>query len=118
MVVTAFDSCLGESGDWLKEIRGWGMVVVDEAHRLKNHDSKLTMALRDEYYFDHCVLMTGTPLQNNTQELWSILNFIGIHSDNTHQFDSMEEFCHKCVTCRCCCCCWAALVLRPPRLLS
>jgi len=28
------------------------------------------------YGYQHRVLMTGTPLQNNTSELWSLLNFI------------------------------------------
>ena len=28
------------------------------------------------YGYQHRVLMTGTPLQNNTEELWSLLNFI------------------------------------------
>ena len=61
----------------------WRCVIVDEAHRLKNINSKLLECMRSvvskgqiAYGYQHRVLMTGTPLQNNTSELWSLLNFI------------------------------------------
>ena len=53
----------------------WRCIVVDEAHRLKNLDSQLALSL-NEYHFDHVVLMTGTPLQNDMLELWALLHFI------------------------------------------
>ncbi len=28
------------------------------------------------YRFEHLLLLTGTPLQNNTEELWTLLNFL------------------------------------------
>ena len=61
----------------------WRAVVVDEAHRLRNVNSKLLECMRtvlqrglNAYGYQHRVLLTGTPLQNNTAELWSLLNFI------------------------------------------
>ena len=61
----------------------WRAVVVDEAHRLRNVNSKLLECIRavlarglSAYGYQHRVLLTGTPLQNNTNELWSLLNFI------------------------------------------
>jgi SNF2 family DNA or RNA helicase len=61
----------------------WRAVVVDEAHRLRNVNSKLLECMRQvlqkgslAYGYQHRVLLTGTPLQNNTAELWSLLNFI------------------------------------------
>jgi len=53
----------------------WKYVIVDEAHRLKNDESMLSKNLR-EFNCDLKLLMTGTPLQNNIKELWSLLNFI------------------------------------------
>ena len=53
----------------------WRCIIVDEAHRLKNLDSQLALSL-NEYHFDHLVLMTGTPLQNDMLELWALLHFI------------------------------------------
>ena len=55
----------------------WDAVVVDEAHRLKSHSSKLAMNLRDgRFVFHHTLLLTGTPIQNNMTELWALLNVI------------------------------------------
>ena len=53
----------------------WRYMVIDEAHRLKNKDSALTADLRTLRY-EHCHLLSGTPLQNNTTELWALLNFL------------------------------------------
>ncbi|KAL9182865.1 hypothetical protein ACHAXT_004144 [Thalassiosira profunda] len=66
----------------------WEIMVVDEAHRLKNHNSKLAQNLRDDRFdFNHSLLLTGTPIQNNMQELWTLLNFI-----NPDTFDDLDEF--------------------------
>jgi SWI/SNF-related matrix-associated actin-dependent regulator of chromatin subfamily A member 5 len=50
-------------------------IIVDEAHKMKNEESLLSRNLRD---FDcaYKLLVTGTPLQNNLHELWSLLNFL------------------------------------------
>lgn len=53
----------------------WRCVVLDEAHRLKNKNSKITEFLK-AYQMEHRVLLTGTPLQNSLDELWALLNFL------------------------------------------
>jgi len=53
----------------------WKYIVVDEAHRLKNFNCRLTRELK-QYNSDNRLLLTGTPLQNNLSELWSLLNFL------------------------------------------
>ena len=53
----------------------WKCIVVDEAHRLKNSDSRLFKAL-GLFQMEHRLLMTGTPIQNNLDELWTLLHFI------------------------------------------
>ena len=50
-------------------------IVVDEAHRLKNEHSTLSLELR-QLQSKHRLLLTGTPLQNNLHELWALLNFL------------------------------------------
>ena len=88
----------------------WQCLVVDEAHRLKSHTSKFFESLQQLDCL-HTILLTGTPLQNNTDEahthtrthmctcshahaytythlqLWSLLNFI-----DTDRFESLEQF--------------------------
>uniref|UniRef100_A0A1A8S8B3 Chromodomain helicase DNA binding protein 1-like n=1 Tax=Nothobranchius rachovii TaxID=451742 RepID=A0A1A8S8B3_9TELE len=53
----------------------WKVLVVDEAHRLKNQNSLLHKTLT-EFTVGFRVLLTGTPIQNNLQELYSLLSFI------------------------------------------
>ena len=50
--------------------------MVDEGHRMKNSRSKFAQTLGQKYNSDHRLLLTGTPLQNNLAELWSLLNFL------------------------------------------
>ena len=53
----------------------YGCLIIDEAHRLKNNQSLFFKTLTN-YNFDHTVLLTGTPLQNNLEELFHLLNFL------------------------------------------
>ena len=53
----------------------YGCLIIDEAHRLKNNQSLFFKTLTS-YNFDHTVLLTGTPLQNNLEELFHLLNFL------------------------------------------
>ncbi|KAL4630809.1 putative global transcription activator SNF2L1 [Arapaima gigas] len=53
----------------------WRYLVIDEAHRIKNEKSKLSEIVR-EFKTTNRLLLTGTPLQNNLHELWSLLNFL------------------------------------------
>ncbi|KAK6990498.1 choline dehydrogenase 5 [Biomphalaria glabrata] len=53
----------------------WAVLVVDEAHRLKNNQSKFFRILTN-YKLGYKLLLTGTPLQNNLEELFHLLNFL------------------------------------------
>ena len=64
----------------------WHFIVVDEAHRLKNENSLLSVIVRF-FSSDHRLLITGTPLQNNLHELWALLNFL-----LPNLFSSAENF--------------------------
>ncbi|XP_045762222.1 chromodomain-helicase-DNA-binding protein 7 isoform X2 [Maniola jurtina] len=64
----------------------WRLCVIDEAHRLKNRNCKLLEGLR-QLHLEHRVLLSGTPLQNNVNELFSLLNFL-----EPSQFSSNEAF--------------------------
>ena len=51
-------------------------VVVDEAHRLKNAESKFSIGLRNYSQAKRRLLLTGTPLSNSLQELWALMNVL------------------------------------------
>lgn len=54
----------------------WVHMIVDEGHRMKNAQSKLSNTLTTYYHTRYRLILTGTPLQNNLSELWAILNFV------------------------------------------
>lgn len=54
----------------------WKYMIIDEGHRMKNHNNKLTQTINTNYTTSHRLLLTGTPLQNKLPELWSLLNFL------------------------------------------
>ncbi len=58
----------------LSEIH-WNTTVLDEAHAIKNVFAKRTKAVM-QLKGDFKLLTTGTPIQNNLGELWSLFNFI------------------------------------------
>uniref|UniRef100_A0A674KEC0 Chromodomain helicase DNA binding protein 5 n=1 Tax=Terrapene triunguis TaxID=2587831 RepID=A0A674KEC0_9SAUR len=64
----------------------WACLVVDEAHRLKNNQSKFFRVL-NSYKIDYKLLLTGTPLQNNLEELFHLLNFL-----TPERFNNLEGF--------------------------
>ncbi|XP_071067820.1 chromodomain-helicase-DNA-binding protein 6 isoform X2 [Dasypus novemcinctus] len=88
VVITTFEMILADCPE-LKKIH-WSCVIIDEAHRLKNRNCKLLEGLK-LMALEHKVLLTGTPLQNSVEELFSLLNFL-----EPSQFPSetafLEEF--------------------------
>lgn len=55
--------------------QNWRYIILDEGHRIKNYKSLLGRILRTFKSMNR-LLLTGTPLQNNLAELWSLLNFL------------------------------------------
>lgn len=54
----------------------WIHMIIDEGHRMKNSQSKLSYTISHHYHTKNRLILTGTPLQNNLPELWSLLNFV------------------------------------------
>ena len=74
VVLTTFEYIIKDK-HILKPVK-WLYTIIDEGHRMKNSNSKLALTLNTQYSSRFRLILTGTPLQNNLQELWSILNFI------------------------------------------
>ena len=53
----------------------WQYIIIDEAQRMKDRQSKLAKDL-DRFRAARRLLLSGTPLQNDLQELWSLLNLL------------------------------------------
>ncbi|KAL9819539.1 CHD3-type chromatin-remodeling factor CHR7 [Arabidopsis thaliana] len=64
----------------------WTCMIIDEGHRLKNQKSKLYSSL-SQFTSKHIVLLTGTPLQNNLNELFALMHFL-----DADKFGSLEKF--------------------------
>ncbi|CAD5206696.1 unnamed protein product [Bursaphelenchus okinawaensis] len=85
VLLTTFEMVISDV-DILKKVN-YRVCVIDEAHRLKNRNSKLLTNGLLSFNFEHRVLLTGTPLQNNIQELYSLLSFL-----EPEQFHSSDLF--------------------------
>lgn len=73
----------------------WQFMVLDEAHNIKNFRSQRWQALLN-FNAQFRLLLTGTPLQNNLVELWSLLYFLMPSSRATQMmpagFASLDDF--------------------------
>uniref|UniRef100_A0A0X3NGN7 Lymphoid-specific helicase n=1 Tax=Schistocephalus solidus TaxID=70667 RepID=A0A0X3NGN7_SCHSO len=73
VVLTTYEVAIRDSS-FLERIN-FKALVVDEAQRIKRASSKLFQCLKG-FDADIRLVVTGTPLQNNISELWSLLHFI------------------------------------------
>jgi SNF2 family DNA or RNA helicase len=85
VVLTTYEMAMSDHSA-LSRVIPWDMLVIDEAHRLKNFNCRLIDCLR-KFEVEGRLLLTGTPMQNNLKELWSIMNFI-----LPELFQDMAEF--------------------------
>lgn len=53
----------------------WDVIIVDEAHRIKNRKAAQTKAVK-QLTAEHIFLLTGTPILNTPDEMWSLLNYL------------------------------------------
>ncbi|KAK9179550.1 hypothetical protein WN943_028752 [Citrus x changshan-huyou] len=73
VLITHYDLIMRDR-QYLKKVQ-WIYMIVDEGHRLKNHECALAKTISG-YQIQRRLLLTGTPIQNSLQELWSLLNFL------------------------------------------
>ncbi|KAL8736725.1 MAG: hypothetical protein Q9166_000091 [cf. Caloplaca sp. 2 TL-2023] len=90
VVITTYQILVSEHGSSSERDDGpkvgcfglhWYRVILDEAHTIKNRNAKATQAccaLRSEYRW----CLTGTPMQNNLDELQSLIKFLKIKPYN------------------------------------
>ncbi|KAI1428118.1 SNF2 family N-terminal domain-containing protein [Xylaria sp. FL1777] len=71
--------------------RQWHYMILDEAHNIKNFKSKRWQTLLG-FNTQARLLLTGTPLQNNLTELWSLLFFLMPSENGVGGFADLAEF--------------------------
>ncbi|KAJ6682715.1 hypothetical protein OIU74_020871 [Salix koriyanagi] len=52
----------------------WNYMILDEGHLIKNPSTQRAKSLL-EIPSAHCIVISGTPIQNNLKELWALFNF-------------------------------------------
>lgn len=70
----------------------WAMVALDEAHTIKNKETKMSKAAM-KLKAGFRLILTGTPIQNHLGEIWNLFNFI-----NPGLLGSFERFRDRFVT--------------------
>mmetsp|Transcript_33320 Transcript_33320/g.67904 ORF Transcript_33320/g.67904 Transcript_33320/m.67904 type:complete len:865 (-) Transcript_33320:319-2913(-) len=85
VLVTSYEVAIRDEKR-LNKIGPFQYLVVDEGQRLKNHRCTLISSLK-RIRSHNRLLLSGTPIQNNLDELWSLLNFV-----NPAIFDDLSIF--------------------------
>jgi len=84
VIISSFEICMIDRP--FLEQYDWTYMVLDEGHRIKNRECRLVRELK-KIPSTSRLLLTGTPIQNTLDELWSLLNFV-----NPMIFDDLEVF--------------------------
>lgn len=74
LVITTYETFVADQG-WFKRAFAWRYVVLDEGHKIKSKKTEVATSLQT-LGAEHRLLLTGTPLQNNLEELWSLLHWL------------------------------------------
>ena len=53
----------------------WDWVILDEGHTVRNHNTKVAKEMR-RLKVARRLILTGTPIQNNLREMWSLFDFV------------------------------------------
>ncbi|KAI4466822.1 snf2/rad54 family member [Holotrichia oblita] len=73
IIVTSYQSILKFKNVLLEF--DWHYIILDEGHKIRNPEAKVSQAVK-QFRTPHRLMLTGSPMQNNLQELWSLFDFI------------------------------------------
>lgn len=55
--------------------RKWHYLILDEGHKIRNPETQVSKFVK-KFQTPHKILITGSPMQNSLQELWSLFDFM------------------------------------------
>jgi len=84
VIITSYEICIIDRRSLEKY--QWQYLIVDEGQRVKNRNCRLIKELKS-LPTQNRLLLSGTPIQNTLEEMWSLLNFV-----NPAIFDNLEIF--------------------------
>ncbi|KNC80608.1 hypothetical protein SARC_07031 [Sphaeroforma arctica JP610] len=73
VMITTYQGLKNDT-QYLLPIR-WDYVILDEGHKIRNPDADITIACK-QLRCVHRLILSGSPLQNNLKELWSLFDFV------------------------------------------
>jgi len=73
VLVTSYETMRIQIEDLLEVT--WVMVVLDEGQKIRNPKAAVTIAAK-RFSTPHRLILSGSPIQNNLQELWSLFDFV------------------------------------------
>jgi SNF2 family DNA or RNA helicase len=75
--ITSYNS-IAQDIDFINETLEFDFVILDEAQRIKNWKTKVSKSVK-KLNSTYTVVLTGTPLENRLEELYSIMQFIDVY---------------------------------------
>lgn len=75
ILIASLDTAKKEPHSSIIRKRNYDMLIIDEAHKLKNNNTlsyKFVNSLQKKY----CLMLTATPIQNNLKELYNLIGLI------------------------------------------
>lgn len=73
VIITSYETVVRDHSIML--MVEWGAIIIDEAQNIKNPKARRTKALKD-LRRSVALAVTGTPIENNLMDAWSILDFV------------------------------------------
>lgn len=73
VVLTTYENIRRQAETWIAH--KWSYVVVDEGQKIRNPDADITITCK-RLRTSNRILLSGTPIQNDLRELWSLFDFV------------------------------------------
>jgi DNA excision repair protein ERCC-6 len=73
VIITTYEGLRNYRDDLLSV--NWAYAILDEGHKIRNPDADITITAK-QLRTSHRIILSGTPIQNNLIELWSLYDFV------------------------------------------